>query len=53
MEALYLQEMEKEEVCRRFKVDPDYLRVRLHRIKKRCRKACPPPPGGRRSSRQG
>jgi RNA polymerase sigma-70 factor (ECF subfamily) len=37
--AVYLQETEKSEVCRRQKVDPDYLRVLLHRAKVRFRKA--------------
>jgi RNA polymerase sigma-70 factor (ECF subfamily) len=37
--AVYLQEREKSEICRRQKVDPDYLRVLLHRAKGRFRKA--------------
>jgi len=37
--AVYLQENDKSEICRRQKVDPDYLRVLLHRAKGRFRKA--------------
>jgi RNA polymerase sigma-70 factor (ECF subfamily) len=37
--AMYLQEKDKAEICRRQKVDPDYLRVLLHRAKGRFRKA--------------
>ena len=37
--AVYLQELDKSEICRRQKVDPDYLRVLLHRAKGRFRKA--------------
>jgi RNA polymerase sigma-70 factor (ECF subfamily) len=37
--AVYLQERDKSEICRRQKVDPDYLRVLLHRAKGRFRKA--------------
>lgn len=36
--AVYLQEKDKSEICRRQKVDPDYLRVLLHRAKGRFRK---------------
>ena len=37
--AVYLQERDKSEICRRQNVDPDYLRVLLHRAKGRFRKA--------------
>jgi len=47
LEAVYLEELDKSEVCRRFKVDPEYLRVRLHRAKLRCRRAAAA--GGRRT----
>jgi RNA polymerase sigma-70 factor, ECF subfamily len=38
LEAVYLEEADKSEVCRRHKVNPDYLRVLLHRAKSRFRK---------------
>ena len=37
--AIYLKEMDKEEISRRQHVDSDYLRVLLHRAKSRFRKA--------------
>ena len=39
LRAVYLQEMDKEEVCRRHQVDAGYLRVILHRAKVRFRVA--------------
>jgi len=33
LHALFLEEKEKDQVCREFKVDRDYLRVLLHRAK--------------------
>jgi RNA polymerase sigma-70 factor (ECF subfamily) len=35
LRALFLEEQEKSEVCARFGVEPDYLRVLLHRAKAR------------------
>jgi RNA polymerase sigma-70 factor (ECF subfamily) len=37
LRALFLEEADKDEICRRFGVDRDYLRVRLHRAKERFR----------------
>jgi RNA polymerase sigma-70 factor (ECF subfamily) len=37
--AVYLQETDKAEICRKQHVDADYLRVLLHRAKNRFRKA--------------
>jgi RNA polymerase sigma-70 factor (ECF subfamily) len=37
LRAIFLEEGDKDEVCRRFGVDRDYLRVRLHRAKERFR----------------
>jgi len=34
-----LEEMDRDELCSRFKVDPDYLRVLLHRARHRFREA--------------
>lgn len=39
LKAVYLDEIEKREICRRFKVDPGYLRVLLHRAKAQFREA--------------
>jgi RNA polymerase sigma-70 factor (ECF subfamily) len=36
---LYLEERDKDEICRHFNVDREYLRVLLHRAKKRFRDA--------------
>ena len=33
LKALFLDELDKEEICRRFHVDRDYLRVLLHRAR--------------------
>ena len=33
LRAIFLEERDKDEVCRIFKVDRDYLRVLLHRAK--------------------
>jgi RNA polymerase sigma-70 factor, ECF subfamily len=35
LRAIFLEEGDKDEVCRKFGVDRDYLRVRLHRAKER------------------
>jgi RNA polymerase sigma-70 factor, ECF subfamily len=35
LRAVFLEEGDKDEICRRFGVDRDYLRVRLHRAKER------------------
>jgi RNA polymerase sigma-70 factor (ECF subfamily) len=35
LRAIFLEEGNKDEVCRKFGVDRDYLRVRLHRAKER------------------
>ncbi len=37
LQAIFFQEKEKDEVCRDFAVDRDYLRVLLHRAKERFR----------------
>jgi RNA polymerase sigma-70 factor, ECF subfamily len=37
LRSLYLEEMAKDEICRHFKVDRDYLRVLVHRAKARFR----------------
>jgi DNA-directed RNA polymerase specialized sigma24 family protein len=38
LQAIYLDETDKDEVCRLFQVDPGYLRVLLHRAKVQFRK---------------
>ncbi len=47
LQALYVDELSKEQVCKIFKVDSDYLRVLVHRAKKAFReeylKEEPPP----------
>lgn len=37
LQAFFLEEKEKDEVCREFGVDRDYLRVLLHRAKDKFR----------------
>ena len=37
LRSLYLEETNKDEVCERFEVDRDYLRVLVHRAKLRFR----------------
>ena len=37
LEALFLEERDKDEICREFRVDREYLRVRIHRSKNRAR----------------
>lgn len=37
LRAVFLEERDKDEVCREFKVDRDYLRVLLHRARERFR----------------
>ena len=37
LRALFLEEGDKDEICHRFGVDRDYLRVRVHRAKERFR----------------
>ena len=39
LRALFFEECDKDEICRRFKVDRDYLRVLVHRAKARFRTA--------------
>ncbi|HVN05450.1 MAG TPA: sigma-70 family RNA polymerase sigma factor [Bryobacteraceae bacterium] len=39
LRALYLEELDKAEICRRYRVDPGYLRVLLHRAKAHFREA--------------
>lgn len=39
LQAIYLDETDKSEVCRQHRVDANYLRVLLHRAKSRFRKA--------------
>ncbi len=38
LRALFLEEVDKAEICRRYQVDQDYLRVLVHRAKDRFRK---------------
>jgi RNA polymerase sigma-70 factor (ECF subfamily) len=38
LQAIYLDETDKDEVCQQFQVDPGYLRVLLHRAKVQFRK---------------
>jgi len=38
LQAVYLDELDKAEVCRRFQVEADYLRVLIHRAKAQFRK---------------
>ena len=37
LQALFLEDRDKDEICREFKVDREYLRVLLHRAKNRAR----------------
>jgi RNA polymerase sigma-70 factor (ECF subfamily) len=37
LRAIFLEEREKDEICREFGVDREYLRVLLHRAKERFR----------------
>lgn len=39
LRMLFLEEKDKDEVCRHFRIDRDYLRVRVHRALARCRTA--------------
>ncbi len=39
LRLIFLEEIDKQEVCRRFQVDSGYLRVLLHRAKQRFRRA--------------
>jgi RNA polymerase sigma-70 factor (ECF subfamily) len=38
LRAVFLEERDKDEICRRFNVDPNYLRVLVHRAKMRFRR---------------
>lgn len=49
LKALFIEEKEKEEVCREFGVDRDYLRVLLHRAKQSFRAAYGEPAVSRRT----
>jgi RNA polymerase sigma-70 factor (ECF subfamily) len=46
LRALFLEEKEKDEVCREFGVDRNYLRVLLHRAKQSFRALYEKHPGG-------
>ena len=35
LKAVFLEEGDKDEICKQFGVDRDYLRVRVHRAKER------------------
>jgi RNA polymerase sigma-70 factor (ECF subfamily) len=35
LRALFLEELDKDEVCKRFRIDRNYLRVLLHRARQR------------------
>lgn len=37
LQAVFLEEGDKDEICRKFRVDRNYLRVRVHRAKERFR----------------
>jgi len=37
LRKLFLEEKDKDEICREFRIDRDYLRVRVHRALARCR----------------
>jgi len=37
LRQLFLEERDKDEICREFRIDRDYLRVRVHRALARCR----------------
>lgn len=39
LRAVFLEEADKEDICERFQVDRDYLRVLVHRAKGRFREA--------------
>ncbi len=39
LRAVFLEEVDKTEICKRFNVDRDYLRVLVHRAKIRFREA--------------
>jgi RNA polymerase sigma-70 factor (ECF subfamily) len=39
LRAVFLEEVDKDEICQRFQVDRDYLRVLVHRAKNRFRSA--------------
>jgi RNA polymerase sigma-70 factor (ECF subfamily) len=39
LRAVFLEEADKAEICKRFQVDRDYLRVLVHRAKNRFREA--------------
>ncbi len=39
LRMLFLEERDKDEICRELRIDRDYLRVRLHRALARCRTA--------------
>src|SRR5450755_142881 len=39
LQSIFLDEIDKAEICRRFQVDPNYLRVLVHRAKGHFRKA--------------
>jgi RNA polymerase sigma-70 factor (ECF subfamily) len=44
---IFIEERDKDDVCRELGIDRDYLRVLLHRAKMRCREALNGVPGGR------
>ena len=48
LRAVFLEEGDKDEICRQFGVDRDYLRVRLHRAKERFKEVYENEGGGRR-----
>jgi DNA-directed RNA polymerase specialized sigma24 family protein len=39
LRSIFLEETDKSEICRRYRVEGDYLRVLLHRAKARFRRA--------------
>jgi RNA polymerase sigma-70 factor, ECF subfamily len=51
LRALFLEEKDKDEICREFGVDRDYLRVMLHRAKQSFRACYEGQPGGQSGRR--
>lgn len=51
--AIFLEEMEKDEVCQKFKINRDYLRVLVHRAKDRFRKIYKKDGGGQGDGKAG
>jgi RNA polymerase sigma-70 factor (ECF subfamily) len=52
LERIYLQEQDKDEICREFGIDRAYLRVLVHRAIQRCKGALADEPDGPRGTVQ-